>query len=220
MKFQVDMHVGHPKGDEDVEQALLRSIDETLEQEGTGWDNYEDPMLMAVLGSPATGLGGMQLPTPSMPHPNYLVYGITKAIERDPGPLKSTFFDSGAFYGWLLVTEGWTVPQPADDAPDVEKEAWRVAWRENLFHQHPDRVEQRMMLLVTRYDRVLFFTKNRGDEAGKIHTFNPDDVVTDEPRLGGSVPDGMRRLMDVTRPYLPDEEIVDIPDGPESLSSL
>lgn len=219
MKFQIDMHVSHPTDDEDVEHALLRSIDETFEEQDMGWDNYEDPMLMAVLGSPATGLGGMELPIPPVPHPNYLIQGMTRAIENGAGPLKSMFFDSGEFYGWLLVTEGWTVPQPPDEASDEEKAAWKAAWEGNLFHEHPDRIEQRMMLLVTRYDRVLFFTKNRGAEAGKIQTFNPDDVVTDETRLGGSVPDGMRRLMAVTQQWLPAEETVEIPDGPEQLSS-
>lgn len=183
--------------DETVEphHRMLQAIDEDIEANDIGWDNYSVPVLFIAYRYP-WGFTAATLPVPPTDTVSRMLEFMTRIVSTDPGPLRQYITEE--LYGWGLVTEGWTVPRP-DKGTREEQALWEQAAHNGEFHLHPGRKEERTIFLATRYERMVFLHKPRGGEA-HIHDIYPD---TTRVRMHGSVPDQLKELMQATQQYLP-----------------
>lgn len=86
------------------------------------------------------------------------------------------------FYGFGLVFEGWTLP-----ASVPEEEAKQYS-RDHTINEHPDRIEMRSVIMVTRNGREVTLVRKRG----QFPVYQ--EIDSDVCRLAGRVPDAIRKL--------------------------
>ena len=93
------------------------------------------------------------------------------------------------YFGIAMISEGWTVPQPAPDSP--EWASWNDARRLGMFHAHPDRREQRVAQVYLLNGRELMIQRTRGEFPVVLEP-GVDGLV----HLGGNLPTACRSIRD------------------------
>lgn len=154
-------------------ETIVSSIEEKIDKEG--WD--QAPTLAFIRGN-ELGAETLQLMMPDEINENFsdefprfvnqlMEYIITHRAEgphSDFVRMLQENFLGPSFQGILLSTEGWTVPEPNKESEPEKWAQWRRAVDEGLFHQHEDRVEVRVTVLLTCVSDMYQVKRIRGEE--------------------------------------------------------
>lgn len=86
------------------------------------------------------------------------------------------------FMAFGIAYEAWTLPDTVPEAERLQRS------HEHTMHEHPDRIEMRVVCLCSRDGQIVTVMRNRG-EVPEFWEYDPSTTS-----LSGRVPDGMRRL--------------------------
>lgn len=86
------------------------------------------------------------------------------------------------FYGFGIVFEGWTLPD------SVSEEEMKQRSHDHTVNEHPDRIEMRNLIMMTRNKRTAIVVHKRGDFP------EYKELGPEVGRLAGRVPDAVQKI--------------------------
>lgn len=186
-----NVHLIDLPDDADPLEHVLRFIEAEVDQHG--WD--KDPIYLTLHWAelpPEVGLAfltaaSLQLPVFCYTEPGLYLLPTVRLLaekgEKFPGASEAYASILGpGFYGVGMVFEAWTLP------PSVSEEETRAASRSRTIDQHPERIEERLLMAVTVDGRIGTVKRTRGEEA-TYHELDPA-----EEELRGTIPTALRIL--------------------------
>lgn len=157
------------------------------------WDR--PPSLFYILGQETgneltIGLLDLQFPDEAWSHPPaQVIRMIAEMAEKypDENTLTARRPDGWKYLGIGFTGEAWALV--ADKKNPGEVEAAFEAGANHTIHEHPDRIEARILNAILVNEEALWVQQKRGEQPGEIHS-NADDPTA----LDGAIVDGLRRL--------------------------
>lgn len=198
--------LGRANEDDNILQLVAQAVE--AEVHTAGWD--QRPRLFFLVWLPAGegylpnenegAYGAMEVGMPEVWYDDPAVvtpYLIQAAREVPAVRAKMKELVPLEYCGLMAVSEGWTVPEP-EDRNSIEWSIWDTARRDRGFHDHPDRVEERVLQAFTTGGPELAIFRKRG-KFPEVLTPGVDGV------LAGRMPADLRALRDEFREILKED---------------
>jgi hypothetical protein len=167
---------------------LADAVDKILAE--MGWD--QPHTMFAVYRHDDTfAVTDVPMPAPFRAMPPHIGFpSYARAAWRQPEVRASLApYFTEKFYGWLIAFEGWGVSIGPDTSPQDRARLER-ARRDRTFHEQPDRVESRFLVLAGPEGETIQVSRERG-------TNGAEDLVRRMDDANGTFVDATRRYADL-----------------------